>query len=332
MLERSLKHHATSAGNENKTLFVMSDACWNFKSKRYDSPMGTVTFIDVSNYKVVGVSYFINISKAANFDGPAKAMEGAGTDDICAKLKAQGFTVTHFLHDGDSSSWATIKQHFPECLELLCINHAAKNLGKFVYNQVDKEFRTNVQGWFKRVAVQSSKQPEDKAEAYFVDNPDREYSQKDALSKEKIIILSTKVAEFTKNAQKYIHGRNQSISESFNNLISVYAPKNVCTPHLYGPRVKLTVLMYNDGYEKTIRQLFQELVLPMPKAFSDYQEKGKAKKLEKKAKTYAKSSHTYKEVKKCGCKGGKKNPPCSTNACGCRGNKNRCNPSCAQTI
>mmetsp|Transcript_8253 Transcript_8253/g.13082 ORF Transcript_8253/g.13082 Transcript_8253/m.13082 type:complete len:151 (-) Transcript_8253:60-512(-) len=101
--------------------------------------------------------------------------------------------------------------------------------------------------------------------------------------------------------------------------------------------------MYNDGYENTIRQLFQELVLPMPKAFSDllgkktvkinynatyYQERGKEKRAQKKANKYSKSSHTYKEVKKCGCKGGK-NRPCSTKACGCRDNKNACNPACA---
>jgi len=160
--------------------------------------MGTVTFIDVASFKVVGVAYFITISKAANFDGTAKAMEGAGTEEICSKVKEQGYTVQFFLHDGDSSSISTVMKYFPECQELLRINHAAKNLGKFVYEKVDKEYRLNIQGWFKRVAVESSKQPKEKAEAYFVDNleimlmhysgihdcckhPDRSYSQKDAM-------------------------------------------------------------------------------------------------------------------------------------------------------
>jgi len=197
LLESSLKRHLEACGN-SKNIFVMSDACWNFKSKRNNSPMGTVTFIDVASFKVVGVAYFINISKAANFDGTAKAMEGAGTEEICSKVKEQGYTVQFFLHDGDSSSISTVMKYFPECQELLCINHAAKNLGKFVYEKVDKEYRLNIQGWFKRVAVESSKQPKEKAEAYFVDNleimlmhysgihdcckhPDRSYSQKDAM-------------------------------------------------------------------------------------------------------------------------------------------------------
>ena len=88
--------------------------------------MGTVTFIGMKTKKVIAICPLLNRSSAANFDGTAKAMEGEGTYRMANSLRAQGYKITKFLHDGDSSSYASILWVFPTCAEYQCINHAAK--------------------------------------------------------------------------------------------------------------------------------------------------------------------------------------------------------------
>ena len=79
----------------------------------------------------------VNRGSEANFAGTSQAMEGEGTLRIAKEMKAAGFVVKKFLHDGDSSSFASILQVFPACQEYSCINHACKNIRKHVKTRMD---------------------------------------------------------------------------------------------------------------------------------------------------------------------------------------------------
>ena len=124
--------------------------------------MGTVTFIELSTRRVIAVCPLVKISSVANYDGTAKSMEGEGTLRIALHLKKEGFTVMKFLHDGDSSSFASIRQVFPHCKEYGCINHMAKNVRKKVSQEIGKEWANKVRTYLWQVMH----------DAAFEDNPD----------------------------------------------------------------------------------------------------------------------------------------------------------------
>lgn len=58
-----------------------------------------------------------------------KEMEGEGT---YAHLKERSFTLSNFLHNGDSSAFTPVRLLFSSYSELKCINHAAKNFKNHV--------------------------------------------------------------------------------------------------------------------------------------------------------------------------------------------------------
>ena len=77
--------------------------------------------------------------------------------------------------------------------------------------------------------------------------------------------LTDMLTPISMNLSKYSHGLNQSLCESFNHVISTYAPKNNFVPLMYQPRVYLAVLVSNWGVEQTISEVLKEIdVIPSP--------------------------------------------------------------------
>ena len=178
-------------------------------------------------------------------------MESEGTRRICQWLQGKNYTIGTFLHDGDSSSYKAVLESFPEAVELFCVNHAGKNVGKFVTQSVSAEHSRRVSTYWKDAA---RKAPEDFIKrletmlAHYGGTHDhchhfsgRSYDQKDALTNDQLSLLRAYLVPHCLNASKYSHGRNQSICESFNQSICVYAPKNVYAPILYRSRVHMAV-------------------------------------------------------------------------------------------
>ena len=140
-----------------------------------------------------------------------------------------------------------------------------------------------------------------------------------------------------RDAAKYTHGKNQSLAESFNHEITNLVPKAQPVASMYTPRVHLAILNHNLGWEKALPLLFKRLRLPQSQHLSKwltqkslrklydaerFQRVGKAKRaVMKVAKKYTKTSHTYKELVICSCKGS-----CKNGKCKCRANRDYCDP------
>ena len=232
---------------EPTPLSVLSDCGWNQRGS--ESPMGVITFIGATTMKVVAVCPLINASKYLNFSGSSKAMEGEGTDRICQTLRQQKRTVGTFLHDGDSSSVSAIRKYFPESVEQRCVNHYCKNFGKWA-----KTHPSLGEKWYRRLqtalkaAILEASSKQDPKEAlrlglqkclrhYKGDHSTCEHKfsidPKDSMTAQQLGSLHVKFSDILKEADLIVHGRNQSVCESFNNLVCQYAPKTTNSPQLY---------------------------------------------------------------------------------------------------
>lgn len=137
---------------------IMSDGSWNVRG--FTSPLGTVSALGLNTKKVVGVSVLINEGKLQNCDVSSKAMEGLGTEKICKFFKDNGANVTDFLHDGDGSAFNGVLKYFPNSKELRCINHAAKNLGKWAKEVLGDRFSSKVRYAFWHACRNASNAPD----------------------------------------------------------------------------------------------------------------------------------------------------------------------------
>jgi len=171
-------------------------------------------------------------------------------------------------------------------------------------------------------------------------HPNRKYTQKDALTSAQMVMLKERLNFYSRNSEKFCHGLNQSPCESFNNVIATYAPKNVYVPSMYQSRVNIAVLVHNEEKIETVVDLTHQLMgLPVNDIFLEhlrkkdkaklrsalhFQTKEKARRKERESKTYAPSSHFYKEDTKCNCVTG-----CKTLRCSCAKNRNACTELCA---
>lgn len=138
---------------------IMSDGSWNVRG--FCSPLGTVSALGMKTNKIVGVSVMINEGKYKNCNVTSKAMEGLGSEKrICEFLKNNGIVVTSFLHDGDGSAFNGVVKYFPQCLELRCINHAAKNMGKWAKEIFGERFGTKMRYSFWHACRNASLAPD----------------------------------------------------------------------------------------------------------------------------------------------------------------------------
>ena len=337
---------------QSRKLKVQSDCCWNFRGRK--SPMGCVSVLTEDGEKVLAVEVLINCTSIANFDGSAQAMEGEGTLRICNKFKAAGYELSSFLHDGDSSSFKAVRSLFPSCVEKRCINHAAKNIGKRVMEAIDPAFQHRIRIFFWKCCRSSSLATNPQED--FLNQVQRGvlhyagkheqcvhskegYGEKDSLPSDKAATLAYILAQYTSTPQLFCHGQNQSLCESFNHLISVYAPKNVFAPSLYRSRVYIAALVNNHGYLQAVRLTCEGLGTPITPEFSLflnkrekarnysadwYQRKGKPNRDAALQRKYSRSIHTYKEETACGCAKGN----CGNRQCGCRKERNLCGDQC----
>ena len=192
--------------------------------------MGNVTFIGLSSRKIIAVCPLLNTSVARNFDGTAKAMEGEGTLRIARQLKEKGHTVSSFLHDGDSSSFASIREIFPDCVELNCINHAAQNIRKHVNDRIGTEWGNKCRGFACEV-MRDAAEEEDPNQSLFdglcrmVSQysgslteciHERTFDRKEAMTATEVETLKSILSKDSMNLENYSHGCNQSLCESFN--------------------------------------------------------------------------------------------------------------------
>lgn len=202
-------------------------------------------------------------------------MEGEGTRRIWEDLQSKNYSIGTFLHDGDSSSYKAVLESFPEASELFCVNHAGKNVGKFVKKSVSVEHWRKISTYWKDAARKASLSTEPHEDfikrletmlAHYGGKHDncrhfsgRSYDQKDALTNEQLTVLRAYLVPHSLSASKYSHGRNQSLCESFNQSICVYAPKNVYAPILYRSRVYMAVCVRELGIEVAIPRLLSAL-------------------------------------------------------------------------
>jgi len=343
---------------QEKTLSVMSDCCWNVRG--FNSPLGAVSMLGMTTKLVIAVEVMINRGMCKNTDVPSKAFEGEGTERICERLAKQGLKIEQFLHDGDSSSYASVKKIFENCKELRCINHAAKNFNKFCCETFGSRYsKTNSKRFYNGFwnACRNSSYAADPNAALVknIENMVNHYGgehsacshpqrpktyQKADLTTDMLNKMLERLAPVIASPEKYSHGQNQSLAESFNKEICDFAPKNVCVPILYEARCLLAVLKHNYG-ASYLEVVYSALGLQMSKDLHIHLQKkerlsgqrflnkvvSRDIKPRKKRKLQKHTEHTYKEEiledTICGCKSG-----CKTNMCRCRKNFNSCNPLC----
>ena len=277
-------------------------------------------------------------------------MEGAGTAAICNIIAQSGRKLVRFLHDGDSSAFASCREAFPSCKEELCINHAFKNLSKEIRTRISggDEWAEGIRAWAWRAAREAKEHPD--PNSFFVEElkrcvkhhhgnhgdcrHEKTYGEKDIMSPESASILGDILKKYALTADKYTHGRNQSLSESFNHEISNLVPKALPVASMYATRVHLAILSHNQGWQTAIPLVFQRLQLPLSTSIrcwldarerrkvydaSYFQIVGKTRRRTKKSRKYEKLPHTYKAATTCSCKMGCKNKKCT-----CRANRNEC--------
>lgn len=323
LVRMSTSFYLGQEANQEKVLYVSSDCCWN--SRNYKSSMGTVSVLGMSTNKIVGVHSMVNRTSAANYQGNAKSMERAGTLKIMLDYKSAGYKVGAFLHDGDSSAMNSVREVFPECKELRCINHVIKNIIKEFKKKSGNNTHTDscrkfLYGVFNEAS--GDKNPDIALHSglerflrhYSGDHKScihsPTYTQKDALSAEEIQILQILLSNISKNANLFSHGLNQSLCESFNHVISTYAPKNIYAPLLYRSRVLFAVLISNEGHFVAVPKILSCIGVTLSQsllhflklkqatkeyAALNYQNYEKKRRQERLATKYPTSRHKYKE-------------------------------------
>jgi hypothetical protein len=98
-------------------------------TKGYDAHEATISAFTAPEGELVMVVNLFREGPHKNCTLDAKGMEGYGVQKIAKRLKKEGITVEHLLHDDDSSSINNARSIFPDLKELLCINHATKAVG-----------------------------------------------------------------------------------------------------------------------------------------------------------------------------------------------------------
>ena len=273
-LINAMEEEITDSGLE-----IMSDGCWNVRG--FCSPLGTVSALGLKTKKIVGVSVLINEGKVKNCDVTSKAMEGLGTERICEFFQNNGINVKSFLHDGDGSAFNAVLKSFPACVEMRCINHAAKNIGKWATDVLGARFGPKIRYAFWFCCRNASKAPNPELE---LKNEFKEMlnhfggihtlckhhktgskPQKWYLDAEKVEVLRKKLNEFYEKPLLFSHGKTQSLVESFNKEITEFAPKHLLVPSLYECRILLAVLKHNLG-PAFVYDIYEMMNLPIPLA------------------------------------------------------------------
>ena len=317
---------------EDTDLFVMSDCGWNFRNNR--SPLGTVTFLGMKTKKVIAICPLVNRGSEANFAGTSQAMEGEGTLRIAKEMKAAGFVVKKFLHDGDSSSFASILQVFPACQEYSCINHACKNIRKHVKTRIGEAWANKCRNYAWKLMREASAAPS--PDDYLYDGlcamvkhyggqhedctHERVFDPKEAMDEGQVACLKSILEKYSVNLGLYSHGLNQSYCEFFNNVICNFAPNmNVEWA------VQRTLNQLNIAVSPSLAVFLSKKSLLQERKAELYQRSGKQQRKNKKAKLFVQTEHTYKDETKCGCQ---TKEPCGTRSCSCRKSLNACGDSC----
>jgi hypothetical protein len=109
------------------TIPILSVDC-RWATKGFNANEATVTGFTSDGELLIVVNLY-RTGPHKNCDYDAKGMEGYGVQHLCERLQEEQISVGKLLHDADASSWSNAQEVFPDLVELLCCNHAAKSLG-----------------------------------------------------------------------------------------------------------------------------------------------------------------------------------------------------------
>ena len=350
-------------GDNPDTFNIIANRSRNVRG--LSSPPVTVCALGMKTKKIVGVSILINEGKFKNCDVSSKAMEELGTERICEFFQNNNLRVTSFLHDGAGSSFNSALKFFPNCKELWCVNHAAKNIGKWAKETLGERFGFDVRYAFWCACRNASQAPNPEVELKneFVvmlnhfgglhtlcrHHKVPSKPQKCYLDIGKVDILRKKLYDFLGKPELLSHGQTQSHVAFFNKEITEFAPKHLLVPSLYECRILLAVLKHNLG-PKFVYLVYDLLDIPIPLSveqqvcrkiakrmyfqkwvITNSQPKKKFRKRKKSAEHYyGKKEEKKQEIKEtttCRCQ---KNG-CVNNHCSCKKNFNACTPACRCT-
>ena len=243
---------------------IKVDVAFDFRwAKRRHAKQGTGTLIDVHTKKIVMIA-----NPSYKEAGNSQAMELFAATMIFKYLHSLKIPIEGVVHDKCMSAFNRIKHFYPNVIEYLDVGHRGQALKKRIQGLTSQ--CSELKGMCNKVkkhfyeAIKNSKTDVEEFCAIFLnginhwmDMHDSPYCKhtidltvkksKKPLSENAAEKLKPIMQEFANEAIQYIKGYNTCENESFNNLITYYAPKGIYWGNKYDMLVGLAVLHHNEG-------------------------------------------------------------------------------------
>lgn len=116
---KKFMEYTRSLINDPSDVFLVFDGAWSHPG--WWAKECTVIAVDGKTGLPV---YIQHVIKNKNYTGSSKGMEAWGVLQIMTEMKSLGYTVTHILHDKDSSAMKQVISVFQDVQENLCISNA----------------------------------------------------------------------------------------------------------------------------------------------------------------------------------------------------------------